>query len=58
MVRSQPVSPTCSKADDILSFRAGDVRIRELITYQKFKKFEVGTTIKYGSPAGDKGERL
>ncbi len=45
--------PTWTEADDVLEFRTGDVRVRELITYQKFKKFEVGTSIKYGPPAED-----
>ena len=36
-----------------MEFRNGDVRVRELITYQNFKKFEVATSIKYGPPAGD-----
>lgn len=43
--------PTWTEADDVLRFRSGDVRVRELITYQNFKKFEVGTSIKYGPPA-------
>ena len=44
--------PTWTEADDVLSFGNAfsgrrDVRIRELITYQDFKKFEVNATIKY-----------
>ena len=45
--------PTWTEADDVLEFRTGDVRVRELITYQKFKKFEVGTAITYGPPTED-----
>ena len=44
--------PTWTKADDILrfgGFRRGrrEVHVRELITYQDFKKFEVKTSIQY-----------
>ena len=40
--------PTWTEADDILRFGQRQVRIRELITYENFKKFEVNTSIKYG----------
>ena len=40
--------PTWTEADDILQFGQRRVRIRELITYGNFKKFEVNTSIKYG----------
>ena len=45
--------PTWTKADDTLhfgNFRTGyrDVHIREFITYEDFKRFEVNTDIKYG----------
>ncbi len=40
--------PTWTEADDILQFGQRRVRIRELITYEHFKKFEVNTSIKYG----------
>ncbi|TDI08771.1 MAG: hypothetical protein E2P05_05625 [Acidobacteria bacterium] len=40
--------PTWTEADDILQFGQRRVRIRELITYENFKKFEVNTSIKYG----------
>jgi outer membrane lipoprotein-sorting protein len=48
--------PTWTKADDYLTF--GDfynqrhVRVRQLITYENFRKFEVGTSIKYGPVQG------
>ena len=46
--------PTWSMADDILSFGRGfnrqEVHIRQYITYEDFKKFDVETTIKYGTP--------
>ena len=48
--------PTWTEADDVLEFRNKDVRVRELITYQKFKKFEVGTSIKYGPAPENKGK--
>lgn len=40
--------PTWTEADDILQFGQRRVRIRELITYENFKKFEVNTSIQYG----------
>lgn len=41
--------PTWTKADDTLVFENGnDVHVRQFITYENFKKFEVGATIKYG----------
>jgi len=40
--------PTWTEADDVLQFGQRRVRIRELITYENFKKFEVNTSIKYG----------
>ena len=39
--------PTWTEADDILRFGHRQVRIRELITYEDFKKFEVNTSIQY-----------
>jgi hypothetical protein len=45
--------PTWTKADDILSFgdfyNRREVRVRQFITYENFRKFEVGTSIKYGT---------
>ncbi len=41
--------PTWTKAEDTLVFESGnDVHVRQFITYENFKKFEVGATIKYG----------
>ncbi len=41
--------PTWTKAEDTLVFESGnDVHVRQFITYENFKKFEVGTSIKYG----------
>jgi outer membrane lipoprotein-sorting protein len=44
--------PTWTEADDLLTFgdfnRHRSVRIRELITYEDYRKFEVDTRIKYG----------
>ena len=45
--------PTWTEADDILQFGQRRVRIRELITYENFKKFEVDTSIKYGPIEGE-----
>jgi hypothetical protein len=46
--------PTWTEADDILSFGSfedrHDVHVRQLITYYDFKKFEVGTAVRYGKP--------
>jgi hypothetical protein len=46
--------PTWTEGDDILTFggfgNRRDVHIRLLITYGDFQRFEVGTSIKYGSP--------
>ena len=39
--------PTWTEADDVLRFGRRQVRVRELITYQDFKKFEVKTSIQY-----------
>ena len=39
--------PTWTEADDILRFGRRQVRVRELITYQDFRKFEVNTSIQY-----------
>lgn len=48
--------PTWTEADDILQFGQRRVRIRELITYENFKKFEVNTSIKYG-PIEEEAEK-
>ena len=48
--------PTWTEADDILQFGQRRVRIRELITYENFKKFEVNTSIKYGPIEGEEKE--
>jgi len=49
--------PTWTEGDDILrfggSFNYRDVHVRLLITYGDFKKFQVGTSIKYGDPGTD-----
>lgn len=40
--------PVWTEADDILRFsRSQSVRVRQLITYENFKKFEVNTSIRY-----------
>ncbi len=45
--------PTWTEADDILRFGQRQVRIRELITYEDFRKFEVNTSIQYESIGGE-----
>ncbi len=50
--------PTWTMADDVLVFDGGnDVHVRQFITYQNFKKFEVGTSIKYGKVEGEPDEK-
>ncbi|MEE8348241.1 MAG: hypothetical protein V3R94_01630, partial [Acidobacteriota bacterium] len=40
--------PVWTEADDVLRFgRGNEVRVRELITYDNFQKFEVNTSIRY-----------
>ncbi|HXK59777.1 MAG TPA: hypothetical protein PLP42_07755 [Acidobacteriota bacterium] len=49
--------PTWTKADDTLSFgdlfNRREVHVRQFITYENYKKFEVGTTIRYGKVPED-----
>ncbi|RPI29130.1 MAG: hypothetical protein EHM61_02735 [Acidobacteria bacterium] len=46
--------PTWTKADDVLDFGRGNQHhVRMFITYENFKKFEVGTSIKYGKVEGE-----
>ncbi len=45
--------PTWTEADDILQFGQRRVRIRELITYENFRKFEVNTSIQYETIEGE-----
>lgn len=50
--------PTWTEADDVLTFGGGfsqprRVRIRQLITFSDFQKFEVGTSIKFGEVQPD-----
>jgi hypothetical protein len=41
--------PTYTRADDTLHFKSGEnVRIREIVKYQDYKKYEGKSTIKYG----------
>ena len=39
--------PTWTGADDYLNFRGGPVRIKQVITYENFKRFEVETSITF-----------
>jgi hypothetical protein len=45
--------PTYTRADDILHFSSGDVHIREIVKYTKYKRFGVKTRITYGKPVPD-----
>ena len=43
--------PTYTRADDVLHFKSGDVHIREILKYTKYKRFGVKTRIIYkGQP--------
>jgi hypothetical protein len=46
--------PTYTKADDYLHFKAGDVRVREIVKYTNYKRFGVKTRIVYGNQVPDK----
>lgn len=39
--------PTWTMADDILHFDRNSVHVRQIMTYEEYKKFDVDTTIKY-----------
>ncbi len=56
--------PTYTRADDVLHFRTGDVRIREIIKYENYKRFGSKVRITYEgqelppaqqNPKGDQG---
>ena len=47
--------PTYTHADDTLHFKNGDnVRIRMVVRYQDYKRYEGRSTIKYGDVVDDK----
>jgi hypothetical protein len=47
--------PTYTRADDTLHFKNGDnVRIRMVVKYQDYKRYEGKSTIKYGDVVDDK----
>lgn len=49
--------PVWTEADDVLRFGRGrSVRVRELITYENFRKFEVNTSIRYEPIEGQEPE--
>ncbi len=67
-IDSQYWFPTWTLADDVLHFGGGfsrggwgggsnSVHIKVLITYSDFQKYEVGTSIKYGTPTEEKPEK-
>ena len=50
--------PVWTEADDVLRFGRGrSVRVRELITYDDFQKFEVNTSIRYEPIEGQEPEQ-
>ena len=48
--------PTYTRANDTLHFKDSDVRIRMVVTYKDYKKYEGKSTIKYGEVIDDKGK--
>ncbi len=51
--------PTFTKADDTLHFSSGDVRVREIVKYQNYKRFGSNVKITYEGkdlPKGDAGK--
>lgn len=48
--------PTYTRANDTLHFKDQDVRIRMVVTYKDYKKYEGKSTIKYGEVIDDKGK--
>lgn len=46
--------PTYTRADDTLHFRDNNVRIRMVVKYQDYKRYEGKSTIKYGDVVEDK----
>jgi outer membrane lipoprotein-sorting protein len=46
--------PTYTHADDTLHFRDNNVRIRMVVKYQDYKRYEGKSTIKYGDVVDDK----
>jgi hypothetical protein len=48
--------PTYTKADDILQFPTGNVRVREIVKYENYKRFEAEVKITVGDevPPGEK----
>lgn len=48
--------PTYTRANDTLHFKDQDVRIRMVVTYKDYKKYEGKSTIKYGEVIDEKGK--
>ena len=46
--------PTYTRAEDTLQFSTGPQRIRMIIRYQDYKKFEVGTKVTFGETVPEK----
>ena len=48
--------PTYTRANDTLHFKDQDVRMRMVVTYKDYKKYEGKSTIKYGEVIDEKGK--
>ena len=48
--------PTYTRAVDTLRFSSGPVRIREIIKYDKYKKFEADVKLKFGDVVDENGK--
>jgi hypothetical protein len=48
--------PTYTRANDTLHFKDNDVRIRMVVTYKDYKRYEGKSTIKYGEVIDEKGK--
>ena len=48
--------PTYTRANDTLHFKDQDVRMRMVVTYKDYKKYEGKSTIKYGEVVDDKNK--
>lgn len=46
--------PTYTRADDVLQFSGGPQRIRMVVRYQDYKRFEVGTKVTFGEAVDEK----
>lgn len=49
--------PTYTNADDILQFPTGNVRVREIVKYEKYKRFEAEVKITVGDEVSSEGKK-